>query len=156
MGNSRVDLPLRSNQTHRILSSKTFAQLPAISTFPVYTFLLSAQTGGQHGQLLAVLSPDKTVIHRFSAKQWDAELCPGFRPVPPRSFPVIQVPTRARLSSKSVRFVFHKNDRHNTSFMPSALIPILVRFTAIRGFGHPPTELCRLNRSFAAVKNANT
>lgn len=49
-----MDLLLQSNETHQILSSKTFAQLPAISTFPVYTFLLSAQTGGQRGQLLVV------------------------------------------------------------------------------------------------------
>lgn len=37
--------------------------------------------------------------------------------------------------------VHFSQDRHNTSFMPSALIPILVRFTAICRVGHPPTVM---------------
>lgn len=75
----------------------------------------------------------------------------------PLSFPVIQIASRAAyFSSKTIWFVFHKTDRHTTSFMPSAPIPLLVHFTAIHGLGRPPTKLHRLIRGFAAVKNANT
>lgn len=108
LGNSHIDLPLRSNQTCRTLSSKTFARLPVISTFPVYTFSLSAQNGEQCGQLLVILEPDKTVTDWVSAKQWDAGLWPGFRPVQPCSFPVTQEAFKAYLSNRSIWFIFHK------------------------------------------------